>query len=268
MATKSFYGVLTAFALSGGLLFAENPPPRIDISRFPATKVDEVVVPVPSEIFNVLDRMGSPAWHRVLRPVGVKVPSERPQIALLLGSVIAEGFIAVEAQDGEEVKKIGREVLKLSGAIGVRSHVVKRTESIIDAADRKDWPKVKTEFDGALHDVRSAMEELGDRELAHLVSVGGWLRGTEAVTQVVQKSYSPDGAELLHQPDLLDYFHRQLGAMSPRFKEDPVVAKIYTRLPEIRPLIKPVDGSISETSVKEINGITSDLVKAMGSKES
>jgi hypothetical protein len=39
--------------------------------------------------------------------------------------------------------------------------------------------------------------ELGDEQLAQLVSLGGWLRGTEALTQVVMKNYSRDGAELL-----------------------------------------------------------------------
>jgi hypothetical protein len=246
---------------------AADPPNQIDVSRLPAQIVEDVVVPVPSEVFNVLDRLGSPNWHRVLRPVSNQTPAERPRIALMLGTVIAEGFIAVEAQDGEEVKKIGREVLKLAGAIGVRKHVVARTESIIEGADAKNWQKVKMELDGALHDVRSAMKDLNDDALAHLVSLGGWLRGTEAVTEVVQRNYTKEQSELLHQPALLDYFQTTLGSMGARFQQDRVVAKIKKGLPEIQPLIKLQDGAIAEASVKQINQITSDLVKSVISKD-
>jgi hypothetical protein len=45
-------------------------------------------------------------------------------------------------------------------------------------------------------------------------SLGGWLRGTEVLTSVVKQRFSNDGAELLHQPDLLTYFQTRLQAMS------------------------------------------------------
>ena len=51
------------------------------------------------------------------------------------------------------------------------------------------------------------MNEVHDEKLSQLVSLGGWLRGTEVLTSVVNERFSADGAELLHQPDLLSYFH-------------------------------------------------------------
>src|SRR5690606_24852731 len=123
----------------------------------PAKIVEEVVVPVPTEVFGVLDKLGSPNWHDVLRNVKNKGFGERPHVALLLGCVIAEGFIAVEAQEAEEVKRIGRHVLNLAGAIGVRKSVISRTSSIIDAADKKDWARIRVELDGASQDVKQAM---------------------------------------------------------------------------------------------------------------
>ena len=240
-----------------------QPPQKIDVSDLPAQMVSDVVVPVPSEVFNVLDRMASPNWHAVLRSREIKTPAERPEIALLMGAVIAEGFIAVEAQNAEAVQDLGIQVLRLAAALGVREHVVRRTDSIRSAADSRDWTTVKREFDGALSDVRGAMSDLNDEELAQLVSLGGWLRGTEAVTQVVRASYTTDQAELLHQPVLLDYFEQRLGNMRSRVKSNPVVSAIQKRLPELRPLIKMEDGSISKTSVDRIHSITAELVQAV-----
>jgi hypothetical protein len=254
---------VTIFSFSGlPAALADEPKQHIDVGRLPeqSTLVDDVIVPVPSEIFGVLDKLGSPNWHDVLRTDSVTTPGARSETALLLGDVIAEGFVAVEAQDPEQVKKIGRTVLDLSGALGVRKAVVARSSAIIEYADKKDWPRTREELDGALADVKQAMDELHDDELAQLVSLGGWLRGTEALTQVVDRSYTKDSAGLLHQPALLDYFDHRLEHMSPRLRSDEVVARIQKRLPEIRPLIGEADTDISKQSVEQIRDIVHDLV--------
>ena len=79
--------------------FRVQPPQKIDVSALPpaAKVVENVVVPVPSEVFNGLDKLGPrPNWADVLRPTKetVKVQGEQVQIALQMGVVIAEGFIA------------------------------------------------------------------------------------------------------------------------------------------------------------------------------
>ena len=262
-----FTALTLIWASSAAVAVQDDPPKHIDVGSLPAKVVDEVVVPVPTEVFGVLDKLGSPNWHDVLRTVNIDRMGKRPQVALLLGSVIAEGFIAVEAQESEEVKKIGKQVLSLARAIGVEKSVLTRTSSIIDAADKKDWQRIRVELDGASQDVKTAMIELNDEQLAQLVSLGGWLRGTEALTQVVIKSYSKDGAELLHQPALLEYFQKRLDAMGDRLKRNGVVKKIRGRLPELQPLIEQPNG-ISEQKVNEIHSITRELVAAISAQES
>lgn len=262
--------VLAAVLVSSNApAFAQSEPPKkIDIGNLPAAMVDEVVVPVPSEVFSVLDKLGSPNWHEILRSDKTATPKERTQQALLLGTVIAEGFIAVEAQDSQEVKKIGNSVLKLAGAIGVQSHVKARSSAIIESANDKDWNKVRRELDGALQDVKAAMIELDDEQLAQLVSLGGWLRGTEALTSIVRKSYTKDSAELLNQPALLEFFERRLNGLDTKLKSDPLVAKIHTSLPKIRPFLGNGQDDIGPKAVEEIHTITSDLVKLVSPRES
>lgn len=248
---------------------AQSAPESIDLSKFPAAEVENVVVPVPSEIFSVLDKLGTPNWRAELRDSLGKNTGNRAQVALLLGTVIAEGFIAVEAEDSEKVKEIGREVLVLAEAINVRKAVIARSKSITEKAGAKDWKAVRKEFDGALQDVRSAMEELGDDELAQLVSIGGWLRGTEVLTSIVSKNYSPDGAELLYQPTLLDYFTKRLdGLKNTRLGKDELVSRIRKTLLSIRPLIGKEDGTkISADNVERINKLTTEVVVAITTKE-
>src|SRR4051794_24868635 len=85
--------LIAVLAAAAGTSFAQGEPPQqIDIKNLPggAKVVEHVVIPVPTEIFSVLDKIGNPKWKEVLRPVpkNLKTPSEREHIALLLGSVI------------------------------------------------------------------------------------------------------------------------------------------------------------------------------------
>ncbi len=245
---------------------ASEPPQSINLADFPAESLDNVVVPVPSEVFAVLDKLGNPNWHRELLGGTVKASSNRTRVALLLGTVIADGFVAVEAEDSERVKEIGRDVLKLAAAINVRKSVVARSKSITDKADARQWNAVRQELDGALSDVRTAMNELNDGQLAQLVSLAGWLRGTMALTSIVDQDYSTARAELLHQPLLLEYFLGQIEAMPPRLRDYPLVARIRKALLEIRPLIDLPDGTpVPPESVKRIQRITRDLVTTIRS---
>jgi len=248
---------------------AQPTPESVDLSKFPAAEVQNIVVPVPSEVFAVLDKLGTPNWRAELRSSLGKNTGNRAQVALLLGTVIAEGFIAVEAEDSEKVKEIGKEVLVLAEAINVRKAVITRSKSIMEKADAKNWKAVRLEFDGALQDVRLAMEELGDDELAQLVSIGGWLRGTQVLTSIVSKNYTPDGAGLLYQPDLLTYFTNRLDGMrSTRLGRDELVVKIRKTLTGIRPLIGKDDGSsISVENVQRINKTTTEALVAITSNE-
>src|SRR5271154_936522 len=258
---SAFLAATLSLAIGSG--YAEAPPSHVDLTKFPATQLDEIVVPLPSEVFNVLDKLGPPNWQEQLRVPVIRNTGERAQIALLLGCAVAEGFVAVEATDKERVKQIGRDVLELARAIGVESTVLSRTNSIVTKADTGDWISVRRELDGALTDVKRAMIELKDAQLAHLVSLGGWLRGTEVLTAIVQKSYSPDGADLLNQPDLLRYFQQRLADMPPRMRNNALVSRIQKGLDEISPLINQ---KLTPGSVKRINEITGQMVKAIDSR--
>ncbi len=239
-------------------------PDRIAGKSLPATLVQDVVVPVPGEVFIVLEKLNAPNWRALLRAGEARAASDRARTALVLGTVIADGFVAVQAQDREEVKRIGRLVLTLSGAIGVRKSVVARSNSIIEAADAQRWPVVRSELDRALQDVQAAMIELHDEQLAQLVSLGGWLRGTEVLTTVVGGAYSPDGAELLHQPALIEFFQGRLADMDPRLKANPLVNEISGKLDEIRPIITPENGRrISREDVERLRAIASGLLRSI-----
>jgi len=231
-------------------------PQHINISQL-STTVEDVVVPLPNEIFGALNKLGGVNWKEHVRSDKGPNFTERPRIALLLGAVIADGFIAVQAEDAPAVKDIGQRVLALAKGIGVGNSITPHAKAIIEAADKRNWENVRQELDRTQNSVQQAMNEVHDEKLSQLVSLGGWLRGTEVLTSVVKQHFSTDGAELLHQPDLLTYFQTRLKAM-PEFNL-PIIHQIQDALIEVKPLIDVGGKGIPAESVKKVNEITTRL---------
>ena len=245
---------------------AQSPPEGAGGPSAPyVTRVGDVPVPVASEIFKTLDMFANSNWRAVQRP---ELATWRPHgnqqsIALLLGAVIAEGFIAVEAEDVEEVKSLGRAVLTLARGLGVERWALKRSRSIVDHAEAGDWAAVREEWDHVLPDVQEGMNELRSHQLAHLVSLGGWARGTEALAALISQNYAPERAELLRQRVLLEHFEKQLAATSDDKRRAMVLAKAAKRLQQFRGLLDAADTQISAATKKEIGVVAAELLSSL-----
>lgn len=260
-----FYGgLLCILSLSSAI--AQGGAQKFDSASFPGYVMDEVVVPVPSEIFTVLDKLGSPNWHDEVRKLNSPTTSDRMELSLLFGTVIAEGFVAVQAQDKKAVEDIGREVINIATALGLKKAVNPHAQSILDAVEKNDWRGVRKEFDLTQSTVRAEMERMRDNDLAQCVSLGGWLRGTASVTSVIGKAYTNDGAELLNQPGLVDHFSKAVDSMSAPVKKNPLVSDISRGLTKIRQAMENTDGVITKEKVTVISttseALLSQILKA------
>src|SRR5207245_4962232 len=73
-------------------------PQHVNINQL-STTVEDVVVPLPNEIFGALNKLGAVNWKEHVRSDEEPNFTERPRIALLLGTVIDDGFLVVQAED-------------------------------------------------------------------------------------------------------------------------------------------------------------------------
>lgn len=250
-------------AMAGSLGFGQDDavPEKIDLSNFPGEIVDQVVVPIPAEIFAVLDKLDEPNWKS-----GIKIPlepqqnRERAVLALTFGSLVGEGFIAVQAKSPDDITQIGKRVLSMSQALGIAQAVRPHSLSIIEAADQKDWERVRDELDSTQQTVRTEMEKMRDDELSNLVSLGGWLRGTNVVTSFISESFSEDKAELLHQPGLIAHFRGILADLVGPSSTSPQIRAISTGLARLEAIINENE-TISEESVNELNEISRSMLE-------
>ena len=142
--------------------------------------------------------------------------------------------------------------------------VLRRGNSIIDHAGKKDWTAVREEWSGVNEDLKDAMVEIGSEPLSQLISLGGWLRGAEALSALVAQHYSAKGAELLQQPVLLGYFEKRMSQMDGKIRADPAVIEMEKGVIRLKPLFGSENPPpISAQQVKQIGQIAADLVKSI-----
>jgi len=254
-------GMIIAGCLSAAAAQGTTGVEKFDPNSFPGYVVEEVVVPVPSEIFAVLDKLGNPNWKDELRGIKSTGTSNRMELSLIFGAVVAEGFVAVQAQDRQAVEDIGREVINIAQSLGLTKAVRPHAQSILDAVQKNDWKGVRKEFDQTQATVRAEMERMRDNDLAQCVSLGGWLRGTGSVTSVIGKAYTEDSAELLNQPMLVDHFSKSVATMTDDAKNNRLVSAISKGLTSIRQDMTSPTGVFAPDKVKSINSTCEDLLR-------
>src|SRR5207253_4286355 len=149
---------------------------------------------------------------------------------LNLGGLIADGFIAVEAKDGQQVKNIGADIIKLAKALGVSEKLLGRGSSINEFAEHNEWDTLQEELEATQNEVKSAMQSHADQDLVILVTLGGWIRGTQVVTGAIAKNYSEPAAKVLCEPELIHFMQSKLNAISPELRQEPLVKDVSEQL--------------------------------------
>src|SRR5438046_2246791 len=180
-----------------------------------AVRNDSITIPTPGELFAALEKPGKPNWVGQMRgPISTSYKN-RAQIALNLGSLIADGFIAVEAKDSQQVKNIGTDIIKMAKALGVSENVLSRGNSINEFAENDEWDALQEELEATQNEVKSSMQSHSDQDLISLVSVGGWVRGTQVVSAAVMQNYDERAAKVLRQPSRVDFMGSYINDLAP-----------------------------------------------------
>ncbi len=213
-----------------------------------AATLDTFTVPTPGELFAALNKQCKPNWTAQARGPINTAYKDRAQAALNLGGLIADGYVAVEAQDAQQVKNIGRDILALAKTLSIRDEILARGASIIQFADDNNWSSLREELESTQNEVKQAMESLHDDDLITLLSVGGWVRGTQVVSDVVLKNFSQNTSCILRQPALVEFLRGKLDKLSARTKDTTLIKAVDAGLDD---MAKTVSFPLGETAPKE-----------------
>jgi hypothetical protein len=232
-----------------------------------AAKVDSLTIPTPGEFFAALGKIGKPNWKDEYRAPIPTAYTSRPQAALDLGSLIADGYIAVEAEDSQQVKNTGRDIISIAKTLGVSQSLINRGNSIADFAENNEWSTLREELEATQNEVKLAMQEQHDDELVTLVTTGGWLRGTEVVSDWISKNYTPEAARLLREPGIAAFLKAKFAGLSVKTQDDDTVRLVKDRLSAIQTLISlPPAQILTLDQVKQLHKVSAEVVEKISKK--
>ena len=222
---------------------------------------------MPGEFMAALNKLGKLDWTAKFRPPISTNFSSRSQLALNLGGLIADGYIAIEAEDAPQVKNIGKDVLAVAKVLGVSKDVLERSSSIANFADTAHWDQLKEELEATQNEVKTAMTEHKDQDLVTLVTVGGWLRAMEVISGHIAAHYSEPGAKLLRQPGIAAFLDQAARLALGKSADDASVAAVRKKMADIETLIAfPITSAPAVDDVKKLNALTSEIVKQISKK--
>ena len=232
-----------------------------------AIKSDSISIPTPGELFAALEKPGKINWSGQYRTPMPMTYRNRAQIALNLGGLIADGFIAVEAKDSQQVKNIGSDIIKLAKALGVSEHVLGRSNSINEFAEQNEWDTLQEELEATQNEVKSSMQSHSDQDLIILVSLGGWIRGTQVVSGAILENYDQGSAKVLRQPALVGFMQSKINEISPELRDEPLVKGVSEQLAGIQKLVSfPAGKAPTVDDVRKVNDAVGKVMEEIESK--
>ena len=220
-------------AFAALLLPLSAQEPKVDVSAdVPKDLIDQVHVreelgvneftaPSISKLFDTLQFLMPLPIAEVARKMPSRMSQDRADLAIELGFLIADGFLVVQAEQLDQVEELAKDLTRYGKALGAGDRVNRHAASLLDSAKKKDVAQLKKELSATQRDVEAELVTLRDADLAHLISLGGWIRALEVSTVAVDKQFSPERARKVMREDIADYYAESVAGLEPRISERP-----------------------------------------------
>jgi hypothetical protein len=241
---------------SGGFALAAEDPSEHEREEL---GVNPYTAPSVAEIFQQLDDLRPLPFDQLKRDFPQAAHASREQMGMVFGSLVADGFLVVEAKRQNLVEDLGRVLLRQARSLGVGDRVMRHSASLTELGKKGNWEAVRAELLSTQEDVEQAMTELRDQNMAHLISLGGWLRALEICAGAVESNYTTDRAAALWQRDLINYFSEELTTLPPAVAHKPVFEKVRAGVNDIRDLLNRVPDKIPLDDVKRLHAQAKEL---------
>ncbi len=224
--------------------------------------INEFTAPSISKLFDTLQFLMPLPIMEVERKMPARMSQDRADLAIELGFLIADGFLVVQAEQLDKVEDLAKDLTRYGKALGAGDRVNRHAASLLDSAKEKNVNQLKKELSSTQRDVEEELVTLRDADLAHLISLGGWIRALEVSTVAVDKQFSAERARKVMREDIADYYTESVAGLEPRISERPNYVAMRDLLAGLRTEMTLEAGKEpTPEMMKEIRKIAAQLVE-------
>jgi ABC-type transporter Mla MlaB component len=160
------------------------------------------------------------------------------------------------------MEPVGRALLKHAKVLGAGTRMNRHSQSLLEHSVKGDWKVLREELAKTQFDVEAEMLQLRDVDIAHLVSLGGWLRAFEIATKTVTLNYAPEKTRNLARRDIAEYYLMSLESLHPQAQALPIVKRLRKGLEELMPMVDVPEGKeLTLEEVKPLAAKAAELAK-------
>ena len=217
-----------------------------------------------AKIFAQLEDLPPVPDDYVLRKRSPRISTASGKVALEMGFLLADGFIAVCRGYMNDVKPIALELNRYGRALGVGSKMEAHSAALLEQAEKGNKRRFKKILTGTQSDVNAELADLGDPDLAHLIALGGWVRAYEASTAALCEEFSEEDAAIVFYPDAPDYFSAILRGIDPATARKLEIEQMCALLDELTRLMTLEEGEVPTLEkVQQLRVVTGKLAELM-----
>jgi len=224
--------------------------------------VNEFTAPSIAKMFDTLQFLMPLPLIDMERKMPARMPLDRADLAIELGFLIADGFLVVQAGQLEKVENLASDLTRYGKALGAGDRVNRHAAALLDRAREQNVDELKKELASAQRDVEIELVTLRDTDLAHLISLGGWIRALEVSSAAVDRQFSAERASKIMREDIADYYTESVGGLEPRISERPNFLEMRDVLSGLRSEMLIEEGkNATPEHVSEIRKMANRLVE-------
>jgi hypothetical protein len=223
--------------------FADRP--HVEAPAAPADLLDEAHIreesglneftaPSIAKIFDSLQSLAPLPIADCKREIPKRMPLDRADLAIEIGFLIADGFLIVQNSQMGDVEALAKELSRYGKGLGAGEKVSRHAASLLQSAKDNNVDQLKKELTATQKDVENELVGLRDTDLAHLISLGGWLRALQVSATSVDKQFSLPRAKEIMREDIADYYTEMLGSLHPDIAARPNVVRMREILSDLR----------------------------------
>ena len=195
-----------------------------------------------SKIFDQLDNLPAIPEEYVLRNRTEKLPTDTGSLALEMGYLLADGFLAVRSGHMNEIKPIALDLTRFGKAIGVGEKMNSHSASLLEHAEKGQLEEFKRILASTQGDVNAELAAMRDPDLAHLLALGGWVRALEAAAAAIENKFDAAQAAVIFYADAPAYFNEMLGCLNPKTASKLRVAEMSALLSALQQEMSLAEG--------------------------
>ena len=225
-----FHRTISLFVLGSCLCVSKGQEPAAAVENTAAPAVAE------QSAADFLDAVGNHTkarWRLLFRPPPPTPPADRARAALILGTLIGDSFLVLQAGDAQQFRNNNQDVLAYCRMLGLGEKLTPRLMTQGNLAEQTAWKDLRQELVDGHQEALRLLREQKDEDLALLIDVGVGLRLLEIVSAVIVAAPESDMGPLgRDSPPLLRELRKDFDLISAEKRGLPLLVRVCAIIDE------------------------------------